>query len=246
MKVLSAKIINEQENKMEYTKSFEYDSKHVPKKNANLRLEEPEDYRKVEELTREAFWNHHLPGCNEHYLLHIMRDCGAFIRELDIVAEIDGEIVGNIVYTKAKILGDDGINHEVLSFGPVSVLPELWAKGIGAALIEDTIARAKASGYRAILIYGDPAYYKRFGFIPAETFGIGTPDNMYADPLQALELWEGALSGCRGRFFEDKVYNVDEDAAAEFDKTFPHKELQGDLPSQERFRYLLGLRRPRE
>lgn len=231
---------------MENTKSNKYDNKLARSMNANLRLEQSADYRNVEELTREAFWNHYVPGCNEHYLLHIMRDCGAFIRELDIVAEIDGEIVGNIVYTKAKILGDDGISREVLSFGPVSVLPAFWEKGIGSALIEYTIVRAKESGYRAILIYGDPAYYKRFGFIPAETFGIGTPDNMYAEPLQALELWEGALSGCNGRFFEDAIYGVDEDAAAEFDTTFPHKELQDDLPSQERFRYLLGLRRPRE
>jgi len=231
---------------MEHTKSNIDDNKFVRSMNANMRLEQSADYRNVEELTREAFWNHHLPGCNEHYLLHIMRDCGAFIRELDIVAEIDGGIVGGIVYTKAKILGDDGISHEVLSFGPVSVLPAFWAKGIGSALIESTIARAKESGHRAIFIYGDPAYYKRFGFISAETFDIGTPDNMYAEPLQALELWEGALSGCNGRFFEDAVYDINEDAAAEFDKTFPHKELQDDLPSQERFRYLLGLRRPRE
>lgn len=231
---------------MENTKSNKYDNKLARSMNANLRLEQSADYRNVEELTREAFWNHYVPGCNEHYLLHIMRDCGAFIRELDIVAEIHGEIVGNIVYTKAKILGDDGISREVLSFGPVSVLPAFWAKGIGSALIEYTIARAKESGYRAILIYGDPAYYKRFGFIPAETFGIGTPDNMYAEPLQALELWEGALSGCNGRFFEDTIYGVDENAVAEFDKIFPQKKLQDDLPSQERFRYLLGLRRLRE
>ncbi len=230
---------------MENTKSNKHDNKLVRSMSANLRLEQPADYRNVEELTREAFWNHHVPGCNEHYLLHIMRDCEAFIRELDVVAEIDGEIVGNIVYTKAKILGDDGISREVLSFGPVSVLPAFWAKGIGSALIEYTIARAKESGHRAILIYGDPEYYKRFGFIPAETFGIGTADNMYAEPLQALELWEGALRGCNGRFLEDAVYDVDEDAAAEFDKTFPQKKLQDGLPSQERFRYLLGLRRPR-
>ena len=231
---------------MEYTNSNKYDNLLVRNMRANIRLEEPADYRKVEELTREAFWNHHLPGCNEHYLLHIMRDCGAFIRELDFVAEVDGEIVGNIVYTKAKILGDEGVSHDVLSFGPVSVLPALWSKGIGSALIEYTIDRAIESGHRAILIYGDPSYYKRFGFIPAETFGIGTPDNVYAEPLQALELWKGALSGCNGRFFEDEIYDVDEKAATEFDKTFPHKELQDDLPSQERLRYLLGLRRPRE
>ncbi|ADY55244.1 GCN5-related N-acetyltransferase [Syntrophobotulus glycolicus DSM 8271] len=228
---------------MEETKSNHKGNKHVRK--IKLRLEQPADYRKVEELTREAFWNHYVPGCNEHYLLHIMRDCGAFIRELDTVAEIDGEIVGNIVYTKGKILGDDGISREVLSFGPVSVLPALKAAGIGSALIEYTLARAKESGHGAVLIYGDPAYYQRFGFISAETFGIGTADNMYAQPLQALELREGTLRGCKGRFFEDAVYDIDEEAAAEFDKTFPDKELQDDLPSQERFRCLLGLRRPR-
>ncbi|HWQ71395.1 MAG TPA: N-acetyltransferase [Desulfitobacteriaceae bacterium] len=214
--------------------------------NVNLRLEQLADYRRVEELTREAFWNRHLPGCDEHYLLHIMRDCGVFIRELDIVAEIDGEIVGNIVYTEANISGDDGISREVISFGPLSVLPAFWGKGIGRALIEYTIARAKEMGYRAILIYGDPEYYKRFGFVPAETFGIAAPDNMYAASLQALELWDGALSNCKGRFFEDAVYHLDEAKAAEFDKDFPPKELRSDLPYQERFRYLSDLRRPRE
>jgi predicted N-acetyltransferase YhbS len=211
----------------------------------NLRLEEPSDYRAVEELTREAFWNRHVPGCDEHYLLHIMRGCESFIRELDTVAEINGEIVGNIVYTKAKILGDDGISRDILCFGPVSVLPVLWAKGIGSMLIQHTISRAKELGYRAILIYGDPEYYKRFGFVPAETFGIGSADNMYMDALQGLELWDGALSECRGRFFEDAVYHINEAAAADFDKTFPQKELRNDLPYQERFRYTLSLSRPR-
>jgi predicted N-acetyltransferase YhbS len=175
-----------------------------------------------------------------------MRNCEAFIRELDTIAEIGGEIVGNIVYTKASVLGDDGISHEVLCFGPVSVLPDFWAKGIGSALIEYTIAQAKELGYRAILIYGDPEYYKRFGFVSAESFDIRTPDNMYAIPLQALELWKGALDGCNGRFYEDPVYDVDEDVATEFDKTFPYKELRDDLPNQERFRHLVSLRRPRE
>ena len=215
------------------------------KMNINLRLEQPEDYRKVEELVREAFWNHHVPGCNEHYLLHILRDSEAFIRELDLVAEIDGEIVGNIVYTKAKVLGDDGISREVLCFGPIAVKPEFWAQGIGSALIEYSIARAKELNHRAILIYGDPEYYKRFGFVPAEKYGIGTPDNKYAEALQGLELWEEALSDCKGRFFEDAVYDVNEAAAAEFDKSFHPKELLEGLPSQERFRYLVGLRRQR-
>ncbi|WP_244648293.1 GNAT family N-acetyltransferase [Ruminiclostridium herbifermentans] len=212
---------------------------------AILRKEQPEDYRIVEELTKEAFWNQNMPGCDEHYLLHIMRSAPCFIKDLDYVAEIDGKIVGNIVYTKATILDDSGKHHEVLSFGPVSVLPEYQGMGIGSKLIEHTKAIAKELGYNAILIYGDPDYYCRFGFVQAESFKIGTADNMYAPPLQALELIPGSLSNIKGRFFEDAVYHIDPAAAKEFDKTFPQKGLRDGLPSQDRFRYLTSLNRPR-
>lgn len=77
--------------------------------NINLRLEEPKDYKEVEHLTREAFWNVYGPGCDEYYIIHIMRKSNAFIKELDIIAEVEGKIVGNIVYSKAKILGDESI-----------------------------------------------------------------------------------------------------------------------------------------
>ncbi len=108
-----------------------------------LRNENSSDYKIVEELTREAFWNHYVPGCDEHYLMHIIRDSEAFIKELDFVAEADGKIIGNIVYTKAKIVADDGTSQEVLSFGPLSVLPEFQGKGIGGMLVEHTKTIAK-------------------------------------------------------------------------------------------------------
>ncbi|SHI80251.1 Acetyltransferase (GNAT) family protein [Lutispora thermophila DSM 19022] len=100
-----------------------------------LRNEMPSDYRVVEEMTREAFWNNHVPGCDEHYLIHMMRNCHSFIKELDFVAEIDGKVVGNIVYAKSKIMGDKSKYHDVITFGSVSVLPEYQGKGIGAMLI---------------------------------------------------------------------------------------------------------------
>ncbi len=210
-----------------------------------LRQETPADHRGAENLTREAFWNRYAPGCVEHYLLHTMRDSRAFIAELDTVAEVDGQIVGNIVYTEAKILGDNGQWYPVISFGPVAVLPEFQGQGIGGRLIEHTIRRAKEMGYRAILIYGDPDFYGRFGFVQAEEYGIGTPDNMYAVPLQALELYPGALSGCQGRFYEDSVFEIDLQAADEFDKGFPYKERESSLPTQARFQQLVALRKPR-
>jgi predicted N-acetyltransferase YhbS len=214
--------------------------------NFKLRNETALDYRSVEELTREAFWNHHVPGCIEHYLLHIMRNCGAFIRKLDFVAEIDGKVVANIVYTKSKIIGDGGEHCEVITFGPLSVLPDYQGKGIGGMLIKQTKEIAIELGYKAILIYGDPEYYRKFSFVEAEKYNIRTSNNMYAVPLQALELSPGALLDCAGCFFEDSVFEIDEKAAEEFDSTFPKKDKQNGLPSQERFIQLVNLRKPRQ
>ena len=103
-----------------------------------LRREQSSDYSETENVTREAFWNHYSPACSEHYLLHIMRDCPAFVPELDVVAVCDGKIVGNVVYMKSVIRADNGNSYEVLSLGPISVLPEYQRKGIGVRMIEYT------------------------------------------------------------------------------------------------------------
>lgn len=210
-----------------------------------LRNETVSDYKAVENVTREAFWNHHGPGCDEHYLMHIMREADAFIPELDFVAEVDGQIVGNIVYTKAKILDDQDVAHSVISFGPISVLPEYQGMGIGGVLIEHTKRIAKDMGYSAILIYGDPNYYEKFGFVKAEQFDVGTPDNEYAEPLQACELFPGALKNISGRFYEDEAFHMDENDAKAFDKLFPQKAMAEGSPSQIRFRELVGSRKAR-
>ncbi len=210
-----------------------------------IRLERKPDYRAVEELTREAFWNYYSPGCDEHYLVHIMRESSAFIKELDFVAICGQTLVANIMYTRALILGDDGIRHPVVSFGPVSVLPEFQGRGIGSGIIEHSKEAAKNMGYTAILIYGDPEYYKRAGFLVAETYFIGTPENAYAASLLACELTPGALSGCRGRFFTDGIYELDQCKAQEFDRTFSYKEKITGLLTQVRFKELVSMKRPR-
>ncbi|MHC1770139.1 MAG: GNAT family N-acetyltransferase [Flexilinea sp.] len=214
-------------------------------KNIILRNETQTDNLIVENLTREAFWNQYVPGCVEHYLLHVMRNSDPFINELDIVAEVDGKIVGNIVYTKAKIIGDNDESYEVITFGPVSVLPELQGKGIGGKLIEHTKKLAKEMGYRGILIYGDPDFYSKFGFVQAEEYGIGTSDNMYAVSLQVFELHQGALSECKGCFHEGSIFEIDPEAAEEYDKNFPYKEKKSGLPTQDRFQQLVGMRKLR-
>ena len=208
--------------------------------------ERPADYRENENVTREAFWNCYVPGCDEHYLLHIMRDSSAFVPELDFIAIYDGKIVGNVICAKSMIKSNNGSECETLGLGPISVLPEYQNKGIGGRLIAHTKQIARNMGYRAILLYGDPLYYSRHGFVQAENFDIRTSDNMYADPLQVCELYENALSGITGCYFEDKVYEIDEAAAAEFDKTFPQKEKVEGTASQKRFLELLGSRKERK
>ena len=210
-----------------------------------LRPEAPADHRAVEELTRAAFWNHYAPGCTEHYLVHLLRDADAFVRELDFVAVSGGEIIGNIMYTRAAIHGDSGEIRPVLCFGPLSVLPEFQGRGVGTRLIRHTQVLARDLGHTAILIYGDPAFYERVGFLPAETYSIGTAQNAYAAALLACELVPGALARCPGRFVEDGIFGFDPEQAAEFDRSFPRLEKRSGLPAQQRFAQLSALVRSR-
>lgn len=211
--------------------------------NIELRREQKSDYRETENMTREAFWNHYSPGCCEHYLLHIMRDSPNFIKELDFVAVSDNQIIGNVVYMKSYIMADNGERYEVLSLGPISVLPAFQRKGVGRLLIERTREVAREMGFRAILLCGDPDYYSRVGFVQAETLGIRTSENMYAAALHVYELYENALADAKGHYFEDDIYNVEEEAIAEFDKTFPAKEKISGTPSQKRFEEVVVMQR---
>ncbi|MFW6253539.1 MAG: GNAT family N-acetyltransferase [Chitinivibrionales bacterium] len=124
--------------------------------NIDIRNERHEDHRAVEELTREAFWNLYVPGCDEHYLVHIMRNHPDFIPTLDFVAVLDDKIVGNIMYTKSYVIDRDNNRLETITFGPVSVLPEYQRKGIGSALIRHSSDIAHQNGFKAIIIEGHP------------------------------------------------------------------------------------------
>jgi predicted N-acetyltransferase YhbS len=203
-----------------------------------LRLEEEKDHRIVEELTREAFWNVHFPGCNEHLLIHNLRKAKEFIKELDFVAMYNNEIAGNIVYVKAKIKDNDK-EYTILTFGPLSVLPKYQRKGIGTTLIEHTKLLAKEMGFKAILIYGDPEYYKKFGFKASKEFNITNNDGKYPAALMALELYPNALNGIKGIFEEGKVYEINEKELEEYEKGFIKKEKR-IIKGQERFNELVN------
>jgi putative acetyltransferase len=206
-----------------------------------IKNERKTDYRIVEELTREAFWNLYVPGCTEHFIVHNLRKSVDFMPELDCIAKKEGKIVGHIVYSRGKIVGNQGVGTEVISFGPVSVLPGFQKQGIGSALINHTISIARGMRYPAICIYGDPRYYSRFGFRCGEKYDIKTADDKFAVALLVLELKQGALNNIQGRFIESAAFEVDEPRFTEYDATFRFKD-KAQTESQREFSIIASLR----
>lgn len=199
-----------------------------------IRNEKAEDFNQVENLTREAFWNLYVPGCNEHYLIHIMRDHPDFVKKLDFVAEYNGEIIGNIMYTKAWLYSEDGIKIEIASFGPISVLPKYQRKGVGSVLIRHTIDIAKNDGIGVIVIFGDPHNYCKHGFKSSKDFNISDMNGEYPYGMLALELKQGTVKGHNWKYKYSPVLEINEADAEKYDKKFENKEKEY-TPSQEIF-----------
>lgn len=200
-----------------------------------LRKEIESDHREVEVLTREAFWNLYVPGCDEHYLAHILRKHPDFIPELGLVAEHKDQIVGSIMYSKSYIEDKStGKRVETVTFGPVCVHPDYQNRGIGSKLIKHTIELAKEMGYKGILILGYPKNYCRYGFKSCKDFNIFDPDGKFPYGMLVLELEKGAFEGDRWTAHFSDVFNIDSDGAEEFDKQFDYKEKKVE-PSQEEF-----------
>lgn len=199
-----------------------------------LRLETEKDYREVENLTREAFWNKYRPGCMEHYILHRYRTNPDFVRELDYLIEENSKIVAHIMYSRAVIEADNGQIVQILIFGPVSVLPEMQNKGYGSAIIRYTLNKAAELGYGAVAITGNPGYYHRFGFLSGSSVGIyyaGIPREEEAPFFMVKELRNGFLNGITGTYHDPKGYETNEDKVEAFDSSFPPKEKK-KLPGQ--------------
>lgn len=162
-----------------------------------IRNERETDFRKVEEITRKAFWNIYVPGCNEHYLVHVMRSHEDFLPELDFVIEVDGQIIGNIMYTKAKLVDDSGNEREILSFGPVCIVPEYQRKGYGKKLIMHSFEKAAALSYDVVVIFGNPGNYVGLGFKSCKKYNVCLEDGSYPTAMLVKELKPGALDGRR-------------------------------------------------
>ena len=209
-----------------------------------IRQEDILEQKETENVVREAFWNVYSPGCCEHYLVHKIRRSGSFVPKLNLVAICSGMIIGHVINIKSYIEGDDGKRHEVLSLGPIAVLPQFQRIGVGRALLAKVKEIAAGLGYKAVMLCGDPAYYAKQGFYPAEKFRIRNADNMYAEALQICPLGDEKMQNLAGKYHEDEVYKVDEAEFKEFDKDFlPKKAVEG-TPSQQRFLEIVSKLKP--
>ena len=200
----------------------------------NIRNERESDYKIVEDITRKAFYNVYVPGCMEHYLVHIMRGHEDFIPELDFVIEVDGQIVGNIMYTKSKLTDEGGTEKEIVTFGPVSILPKYQRKGYGKMLIEHSLKRAAELGYEAVVIMGSPANYVGSGFQCCRKYNVCVEKGKYPAAMLVKELKPGALDGRLWFYSDSPVMNVDEREAQAFDDGLEKMEKKW-MPSQEAF-----------
>ena len=200
-----------------------------------FRLEKKEDYRAVENLVRESFWNVYRPGCSEHYVIHVLRDDPAFVKELDFVMEENGSIIGQNMFMKTFVDADDGRKIPVLTMGPICITPELKRRGYGKALLDYSLERAAAMGFGAVMFEGNIEFYGKSGFDVASKFGIryhGLPEGADSSFFLCKELIEGYLDGITGVYTTPAGYFVDDADVEEFDKGFPPKEklrLPGQL-----------------
>ena len=199
-----------------------------------IRNEREADRKIVEDITRKAFYNLYVPGCVEHYLVHIMRDHEDFIPELDFVAELDGQVIGNIMYTKARLTDEQGAEKDILTFGPVSIAPEHQRKGYGKALMEHSFRQAVNLGYDVIVIFGSPVNYVSSGFKSCQKYNVCMDHGKYPSAMMVKELREGALDGRRWFYRDSPVMAIDEQAAQAYDSGLEPMEKKY-LPSQDEF-----------
>lgn len=202
--------------------------------NIIIRLEKREEYREVENLVRESFWNVYRPGCLEHYLLNQLRDNPAFVQELDFVMELNGKIIGQNIFVRAEIKADDGRIIPIMTMGPICIAPELKRKGYGKILLDYTVQKAADFGCGALFFEGNIDFYGKSGFTYAKEYGIRYND-MPADADTSFflckELIPGYLDGIAGVYSTPSGYLIDESETDKFDQLFPEKEKL-KLPGQ--------------
>lgn len=194
------------------------------KQSVIIRNERPNEQSEVENIVREAFWNVYRPGCLEHYVLHCLRQHPDFVPELNLVMELEGKIIGQVVFCRSKLDLTNGSTLPLLTFGPISIAPGFKRQGYGLILLEHALGLAREMGVGALLIEGNIDFYGRAGFAVAKNRGIIYADDPEADYFLVKELIPGYLQGVHGSYRDPQVYFVDGGEADAFDKQFVPKE----------------------
>ncbi len=202
--------------------------------NIIIRHEEEKDFKRVESIARDAFWNLYFPGAHEHYVVHKMRTHKDYIKELSHVIEVDGIVEGAIFYTHSKVINQDGSEFKTISFGPMFISPDYHRKSLGRKLISHTLEKAKEAGYLGVLTLGYPYHYAPYGFVGGKKYSISMGDGKYYTGLLALPLQDGAFDNVNGYAMFSDVLDVTEEEVAEFEKSLPYKEKKVE-PSQAEF-----------
>lgn len=204
------------------------------KNDYSIRLERKEEYREVENLVREAFWNVYRPGCMEHYVLNKLRNDAAFVPELDFVMEKDGRLIGQNIFMRANIKADDGRDIPIMTMGPICITPELKRQGYGKILLDYSLEKAAELGAGAVCFEGNIDFYGKSGLTFASEFCIryhGLPEGEDASFFLCKELQPGYLNGITGEYATPQGYFVDEAEVEEFDRAFRYMEKL-KLPGQ--------------
>ena len=199
-----------------------------------LRNEEERDWPAVERLTRRAFYNQYVPGCVEHYLAKRLRSHPDFIPELDFVAELNGQVIGNIMFTRAKLTDEQGSEKDILTFGPLCIAPEHQRRGYGKVLMEHAFQRAVDLGHTVIVILGSPVNYVSSGFKSCKKYNICLDNGKFPAAMMVKELKEGALDGRKWFYRYSPIMDIDEQTALEYDSGLEPMEKKY-LPSQDEF-----------
>ena len=118
-------------------------------------------------------------------------------RRLSLVAEVDGELVGHILFSEVTV--GEAPTATGMGLAPMAVLPAHQNRGIGSSLVRHGLATLRQEGCPFVVVLGHPAYYPRFGFVPASRHGVtceyeGVPDEAFL----VLELTAGGLHGVAG------------------------------------------------
>lgn len=209
----------------------------MDKNNIIIRLEQKEDYRTVENLVRESFWNVYRPGAVEHFVLKSLRQDTDFVQELDFVMEKDGKIIGQNVFVKTELKSDYGKNIPIVTMGPICIDNENKRMGYGKLLLDYSLEKAKELGFGAVCFEGNIDFYGKSGFKFASKYGIryhGLPEGEDASFFLCKELTPGYLNGITGEYSTPEGYfavEKDPEGFEEYEKTFPFKEKL-KLPGQ--------------